>query len=227
LMEMRSLSASNASMGLMLEQVSRRIYESREGPYLRGAPSKEPGLRLAQLDLAGELRIPFTTGVLVGIGETKAELEASIEAIAASHLRYGHVQECIVQPYRPGSRDTWAPSTRFNLEELPAAVSLARSRLPPDVVVQVPPNLVAQRPDVLRACLEAGARDLGGVSPRDEVNPNYSFPSVDDLAAQLNEWGFNLVPRRAVHDRLASWAFAGSGLPIARPGSPAPWSARY
>lgn len=210
--EMRALSAVNASMGLMLEQTSQRLYRARDGPYAKGAPSKDPGLRLAQLDLAGELRIPFTTGVLVGIGETEAELEATLEAIAASHRHFGHVQECIVQPYRPGSRDTWAPGSPYDLDRLPAAVALARAVLPQEVAVQVPPNLVIERPSALRACLAAGARDLGGLSPRDEVNPDYGFPQIADLSAQLTSWGYALAPRLAVHPHLASWAFAGAGL---------------
>jgi len=213
--EMGRLSAANASMGLMLEQMSQRLYKSKEGPYARGAPSKDPALRRAQLDLAGELKIPFTTGVLLGVGETEGDLEETLDCIAESQRRYGHVQECIVQPYRPGSRDTWAPDAPYDLERLPAAVAQARSRLPDEVVVQVPPNLVAERPEVLRACLEAGARDLGGISPRDEAEayiPDQHKHISGELTAQLAQWGYRLAPRSAVHDRLAPWAFAGRGL---------------
>lgn len=215
--EMAALAGVNASMGLMLEQSSRRLYTMRKpGPYARGAPSKDPELRAGQLELAGELRVPFTTGILVGIGETIQEIEESLQAIASSALRHGHIQECIVQPYMPGSgqgQEWEPPAGTLELRALPDVVATAREMLPAEVVVQVPPNLVRQRPDVLRACLDAGARDLGGMSPRDEVNPDYDFPDVEELRHQLSSWGYDLVPRRAVHSRLASWAFAGQGIP--------------
>jgi len=207
--EMSRLAKTNASMGLMVEQVSPRIFRDQRGPYARGAPSKSPELRVAQLELAGELRIPFTTGLLVGIGETDREVDATLDAIAESAIRFRHIQECIVQPYRPGAKDTWAPSSVYDLNRLPAVVARARELLPDEVIIQVPPNLICERPDVLRACLDAGARDLGGISPRDEVNPDYDFPTIQNLRQQLDSWGYSLSARRAVHDRLAHWAYGG------------------
>lgn len=192
--EMARLQVCNVSMGLMLEQLTPRLLQTVH----RQAPSKEPQLRLAQLEQAGELGIPFTTGLLLGLGETAAERRETLEAIAAVHRRHSHIQEVILQPHSPGGRqaDTLSP---FPLEDLPEWVAIARRILPEDVVIQIPANLVA-KPDLLLACLEAGARDLGGIGPRDEVNPDYDFPGVADLEAWLGQHGWALRARLPTHE---------------------------
>ncbi|MEN9243839.1 MAG: 7,8-didemethyl-8-hydroxy-5-deazariboflavin synthase subunit CofG [Gloeomargarita sp. DG02_5_bins_242] len=204
--EMARLGAVNASMGLMLEQLRPDL------PVHRQAPSKAPGLRLAQLEQAGRLGIPFTTGLLVGIGESPADWEATLTAIAASYQRWGHIQEVIVQPYRQGSRQM-NPLPDFPLAQLPAVVRLARQILPPDITLQIPPNLVAV-PEILLACLAAGARDLGGIGPQDEVNPDYPYPTLMALAQVLEPQGYTLQPRLPIYPK---WLHSS---PISRQSSP-------
>ena len=215
--EMAALAAVNASMGLMLETLRDDL------PAHRGAPSKAPRVRLAQLEQAGRLGVPFTTGLLLGVGEGADDRARALDAISAAHARHGHVQEVILQPHSRGTREqeraalltarraakgksnSASSSGRFELaaptfalDELPALVAAAREALPPEVAIQVPPNLA--RP-VLRACLDAGASDLGGVSPRDEVNPDFSFDSLPELGDALRAWGYELTPRLPTHAR--------------------------
>ncbi|MCS6782171.1 MAG: 7,8-didemethyl-8-hydroxy-5-deazariboflavin synthase subunit CofG [Gloeomargarita sp. SKYBB_i_bin120] len=191
--EMRRLQAVNVSMGLMLEQLRADLAVHRH------APSKDPALRLAQLEQAGRLGIPFTTGLLLGIGETPQDWEATLQAIADVHRRWGHIQEVILQPYRRGSRQP-TPLPDFPLARLPAVVALAREILPDDITIQVPPNLITQ-PAVLLDCLAAGARDLGGLGPRDEVNPDYAYPSLATLETLLAPHGYRLQPRLPIYPK--------------------------
>jgi len=197
--EMARLKAVNVSMGLMLEQVTPRLLETVH----RHAPSKVPQLRLQQLTWAGELRIPFTTGLLLGIGETPAERWATLEAIAQVQEQWGHIQEVILQPHSPGQNQVW-PGEAFAPEELIEVIATARQILPDSITLQVPPNLI-QQPDLLLACLAAGARDLGGIGPRDEVNPDYSHPEVETLAAILAREKWHLVPRLPIYPQYDDW----------------------
>jgi FO synthase subunit 1 len=197
--EMAVLQPVNVSMGLMLEQLSPRLLEGVH----RAAPSKRPRLRLAQLEQAGRLRIPFTTGLLLGIGETAAERIDSLRAIARLHQRWGHIQEVILQPYSPGQQQTSQPMG-FPPDQLPRMVAIARDLLPPDITIQVPPNLIPSS-DVLLACLQAGARDLGGIVPIDEVNPDYCHPPLDHLAATLEAHGWHLRPRLPIYAHYLDW----------------------
>lgn len=187
--EMAGLKEVNVSMGLMVEQVTPRLLETVHAH----APSKEPQLRLQHLKWAGELGIAFTTGILLGIGETEAERLESLEAIAHLHHQYHHIQEVILQPYSPGNQQT-AQFPRFDLHQLPSFVSVARRILPSDITLQIPPNLV-HYPEILLSCLEAGATDLGGLGPKDEVNPDYPHPSPADLQTLLQPHGWQLSPR--------------------------------
>lgn len=195
--EMAQLKEVNVSMGLMLEQTTPRLLQTVH----RQAPSKVPELRLQQLTWAGELQIPFTTGVLLGIGETGAERLQTLEAIAQLHERWGHIQEVILQPYRPGQQELGgAPG--FPLEQLPDFVAIARRILPATITLQIPPNLVA--PDQLLACLEAGARDLGGIGPLDHVNPDY--PHQQQVLAQtLSQGNWQLQPRLPIYPQYDAW----------------------
>ncbi len=198
--EMAQLKQVNASMGLMLEQVTPKLRQTVH----RHAPSKDPAIRLQQLAWAGELQIPFTTGLLLGLGETVADRQETLQAIARVQERWGHIQEVILQPYCPGTRETWA-APGFPAEGLPEVVAIARRMLPPEITLQIPPNLVS--PEVLLACLAAGARDLGGIGPCDHVNPDYPHPRDTALAQLLQQAGWELVPRLPVYpqgDRLLS-----------------------
>jgi len=197
--EMRSLKSVNVSMGLMLEQLTPRLLQTVH----RYAPSKVPQVRLQQLEWAGELQIPFTTGLLLGIGETQEDWWETLDAIAQLHARYGHIQEVILQPHSPGTQQSWdAPA--FNPHQLPEVIAKARQILPQDITIQIPPNLVPDS-NWLLACLDAGARDLGGIGPKDEVNPDYPHPNYQDLYKIMEPAGWSLVPRLPVYPPYDEW----------------------
>lgn len=197
--EMAQLKRVNVSMGLMLEQLTPVLMQTVH----RHAPSKVPALRLQQLEWAGELGIPFTTGLLLGIGETDRDWVETLTAIAQVHQRGRHIQEVILQPHSPGSAQTWQGHP-FPIERLVEVVSIARSILPPDITLQIPPNLIPTSEQLL-ACLEAGARDLGGISPKDEVNPDYPHPHDAALAKTLQQAGWHLQPRLPIYPQYDSW----------------------
>jgi 7,8-didemethyl-8-hydroxy-5-deazariboflavin synthase len=197
--EMERLKSVNVSMGLMLEQLTPELLKTVH----QHAPSKVPQLRLQQLEWAGKLQIPFTTGLLLGIGETKTDWWDTLEAIASLHQRWGHIQEVILQPHSPGSQQSFdAPA--FNPHQLPEVITQAREILPSDITIQIPPNLVLD-PQWLLACIEAGARDLGGISPKDEVNPDYPHLSAPKLIKILEPAGWQLVPRLPVYSQYDNW----------------------
>jgi FO synthase len=184
-------------MGLMLETTAERL-SARGGPHF-GSPDKLPAARLETLRLAGEARVPFTTGILIGIGETREERLDALRAIAAAG---SHVQEVIVQNFRakPGTRMADAPEPP--LEELLWTIAAARLVLSPEVAVQAPPNLSED----FGRLLDAGIDDWGGVSPVtiDHVNPEAPWPEVDALRAACERRGLALAPRLTVYPRLAS-----------------------
>jgi 7,8-didemethyl-8-hydroxy-5-deazariboflavin synthase len=191
--EMQALAEVNSSMGLMLEQmVPLEVHQH--------APSKVPEVRAQQLHWAGALKIPFTTGVLLGIGETLDDTLQTLETIQAAHQKYGHIQEVILQPHQPGGQQVWAGES-FQDRDLLKLVSLARSILAQDIVLQIPPNLVRE----LGPFLDAGVTDLGGIGPVDVVNPDYDHPLPDDLAVQLEANHWNLVRRLPVYAQHYSW----------------------
>jgi 7,8-didemethyl-8-hydroxy-5-deazariboflavin synthase len=197
--EMERLKSVNVSMGLMVEQVTPNLLQTVH----RHAPSKVPTVRLQQLEWAGKLRIPFTTGLLLGIGETPSDRQETLEAIAFLYNRWGHIQEVIIQPYRPGTHQS-GEAPGFNLEELPEVVAKARQILPEAVALQVPPNLI-EEPAILLACLEAGCRDLGGIGPTDEVNPDYPHLQIERLRGILEPDGWELAPRSPVYPQYHNW----------------------
>ncbi|WP_013323290.1 7,8-didemethyl-8-hydroxy-5-deazariboflavin synthase subunit CofG [Gloeothece verrucosa] len=197
--EMERLKQVNVSMGLMLEQLTPKLLDSVH----RHAPSKNPQLRLQQLQWAGELKIPFTTGILLGIGETEQDCRDSLEMIASIHQQWGHIQEVILQPHSPGHQQLFdAPA--FKLQQLPKVVEIARQILPSSINIQIPPNLVAH-PAILLECIQAGARDLGGIGPVDEVNPDYPHPHPAILKKLLEPAGWQLVPRLPVYPQYYNW----------------------
>lgn len=178
-----------ASMGVMLETTA--AVEAHAG-----ARGKEPAQRLATIRTAGELTIPFTTGLLVGIGEGWRDRAESLLAIRALQERYGHVQEVIVQPVTPNARwDGERPETAT----LRRVVAMARAALPKAVSVQVPPNLVDVEP-----LLAAGADDLGGISPvtDDHVNPEYDWPTLATMREAVGDENQRLRERLPVHERF-------------------------
>jgi FO synthase subunit 1 len=196
--EMAQLRQVNASMGLMLEQMTPALLQTVH----RHAPSKVPALRLQQLEWAGELRIPFTTGLLLGIGETALDQIETLQTIAAIHQRWGHIQEVILQPHSPGSQQSWQ-GEGFPGQQLIEIVALAQQILPSDITLQIPPNLITA--EQVLACLAAGARDLGGIGPTDEVNPDYPHPHDAALAQTLLQHNWHLTPRLPIYPHYDVW----------------------
>jgi FO synthase subunit 1 len=191
--EMQQLKSVNVSMGLMLEQLTPALLNTVHCH----APSKVPAVRLQQLVWAGELQIPFTTGLLLGIGETAEDWQVTLGAIATLHDRYGHIQEVILQPYQPGGHQREVHPACDD-RTLVKAVTLAREILPDDITIQIPPNLIHDAQQLI-ACLWAGARDLGGIGPKDEVNPDYPHHGAHQLATLLQTHGWELRPRLPIY----------------------------
>jgi FO synthase len=202
--ELALLRTVSVSQGLMLETASERL-SRRGGPHF-GSPDKLPAARLETIRLAGELRIPFTTGILIGIGETREERIEALVAIRDLHLRYGHIQEVIVQNFRAKPGTKMAGHDEPTLDELLWSAAAARIVLPVDIHVQCPPNLSG---DDFGRLLEAGIDDWGGVSPVtiDHVNPEAPWPEVERLARETEASGFALVPRLAAYPEFvdAQW----------------------
>jgi len=197
--ELRMLRPTAPSMGMMLETTSRRLFEE-PGQVHFGSPDKDPALRLSVIDAAGRERVPFTTGILVGIGETLRDRAESLVAIRELHERHmvdgqGHVQEVIVQNFRAKPRTAMQGAPDAELLEYVAAVAVARLVMGPDMRIQVPPNL--SDPAEFDLLVRAGADDWGGVSPltADHVNPERPWPHLDDLAVRTAELGFELRER--------------------------------
>ena len=197
--EMKQLKELNVSMGLMLEQVNPKFLQTVH----KNAPSKQPQLRLQQLEWAGKLKIPFTTGILLGIGETMQDIEESLQAIASIQKKWGHIQEVILQPHSVGSKqEAYIPTFEPGL--LPTIIAKTKKILPESISIQIPPNLVADS-NFLLDCLEAGATDLGGISPIDEVNPDYPHLAAESLSEILAQAGWRLRPRLPVYPQYYSW----------------------
>ena len=198
--EMSRLKPVAPSMGMMLETTSARLFETR-GLAHYGSPDKDPAVRLRTLTDAGRLSIPFTTGLLVGIGETLAERADTLHAIRRLHKEFGHIQEVIVQNFRAKDRTAMAAAPDADFDEFLAVVAVARLVLGPDMRIQAPPNLVS--PAECLALLGAGVDDWGGVSPLtpDHVNPERPWPALDDLAAVTADAGFDLVQRLTAQPR--------------------------
>src|SRR5271154_5241196 len=190
--ELSRLKPVAPSMGMMLETTSRRLYEMK-GMAHYGSPDKDPAVRLRTLTDAGRLSIPFTTGLLVGIGENLTERAETLHAIRKSHKEFGHVQEVIVQNFRAKQHTAMASEPDAGIDEFLATVAVARLVLGPGMRIQAPPNLVSA--DECLALIAAGVDDWGGVSPLppDHVNPERPWPAPDELAAVTAEAGYDLV----------------------------------
>jgi len=223
-----------ASQGLMLESISERLMETVHA----GSPSKHPAVRMATIEAAGELRIPFTTGILVGIGETVEERIASLEAIARAHERYGHIQEVIIQNFVPhpryygqevadiaaeaaarrwgaengAGRAATAPlpdwAEEITLDDMRLLVRECR-RLMPDVGIQIPPNLSDWWVDLV----EEGATDLGGLSANgDHISPEHAFPSPNEVRKRLRPRGYALSERLCAYPQYLDPDWMAQGV---------------
>ncbi len=193
--ELRRLRAVSASQGMMLESLNPDL------ACHRGAPDKAPARRLATLEAAGEAAVPFTTGLLVGIGESRRDRLRTLAAIAESHRRFGHVQEVIVQNFLPKAGTAMGDAPPCPPEELWWTIAAARLVLPDDVHLQAPPNLSED----LRPLLDSGIDDWGGVSPvtADHVNPERAWPDLGSLRQQTEEAGLALAPRLTIYPEFA------------------------
>ncbi len=197
--EATALRAVTASQGTMLETLSKRLLK-RGGAHF-GAPDKKPEVRLRTLEAAGVAAVPFTTGILVGIGETFEERIDALLAIRASHERHGHIQEVIVQNFRAKPDTLMALHPEPALEDIRLTIALARLILPVEVALQAPPNLT---PREYGTYLDAGISDWGGVSPvtPDHVNPEAPWPKIDELRDVTQGKGFSLTERLTVYPRF-------------------------
>jgi FO synthase len=221
-----------ASQGLMLESISERLMDTVHA----GSPTKHPARRLETITTAGELRIPFTTGILVGIGESEEERVASLEALAAVHERYGHIQEVILQNFVPhpdyygrdvaeiaddSARARWAGAgaaseaptlpewaTPITIDDMKRLIAECR-RLMPDVGIQIPPNLSGWWDELV----EAGATDLGGLSANgDHISPEHAFPSPHQVRKRLSPQGYALTERLCVYPQYMDPAWMEQGV---------------
>jgi FO synthase len=205
--DLRALRPVSASMGIMLETTSERL--SQRGGAHFGSPDKLPAARLATLDAAGAAGVPFTTGILIGIGERREERIEALLAIRGSHERHGHIQEVIVQNFRakPGTKMVDAPEP--SVEDHLWTIAVARILLPADVHLQAPPNLTED----FAVLLDAGIDDWGGVSPVtiDHVNPEAPWPELDLLREATRSRGFELAARLPVYPEWldADWVDKG------------------
>ncbi len=233
--ELATLKQVAPSMGLMLESVSARLLGRGEAHH--GAPDKDPAVRLRTLEDAGRLAIPFTSGMLIGIGERLDERIDTLLALRDLHRRYGHLQEVIVQNFRAKPDTAMRSHPEPSFEDLVATVAVARIVLGPTVHLQAPPNLTPERYPIL---LRAGIDDWGGVSPvtPDHVNPEAPWPRIEQLRQRSLGEGFVLAERLCVYPEFAArpdpWLAGrmrgpveslrtGSGLAVDGPPSPQPW----
>lgn len=196
--QMARLRRVNVSLGMMLESISERLCQP--GMPHRHAPDKHPEVRLRMTREAGQLQIPFTSGILVGIGETPQERVETLWAIRDLHASGRHIQEVIVQPLRIGSFTPKTTRAEPELMDLTRTLALARLILQPEISLQTPPNL---NEGLLLSVIAAGINDFGGISPLtpDYINPDHPWPHLDRLARICGERGFELRPRLPIYGR--------------------------
>ena len=199
--DLRRLRETNVSVGLMLESASPRLL--RAGGAHWKAPDKVPGLRLRTIENAGQLSMAFTTGILIGIGETLEERVDALLAIRSAHEKYGHIQEVIVQPFRAKTDIRMALAPEPSTEDLERTIAVARLLFGGEMNIQSPPNLLSEDyPDLL----QAGINDWGGISPvtKDFINPEAAWPQISSLAARSAGAGFVLRERLAIYPEFSS-----------------------
>lgn len=188
--ELKELRDVNASMGLMLETTAELAAH-------KNSPGKDPTLRLKMIEEAGKLKIPFTTGILVGIGEEQEDRIRSLNAIKSLHEQYGHIQEVIIQPFLPKQSTAMWSTKPPRFDEMKEIVRAARATLPDEIAIQVPPNLTAPK-----ELIELGASDLGGISKRtiDYINPESPWPHEEELRRKIAP--FELRERLPIYPRF-------------------------
>ncbi|MBC6442416.1 MAG: 7,8-didemethyl-8-hydroxy-5-deazariboflavin synthase CofG [Rhodobacteraceae bacterium] len=196
--EIDRLKPVSASMGMMLETISRRL--TRKGQPHYACPDKVPVQRMRTLERTGQRRVPFTTGLLIGIGETWEERIEALHAINAAHARHGHIQEVIIQNFRRKPGIAMAGHAEPDIKDMLRTIAAARIILAPEISLQAPPNLHKRH----IAYLEAGINDWGGISPVsiDFINPQHDWPEVRVLAKNCATAGFNLQERLTVYPRF-------------------------
>ncbi len=194
--ELKILKPYNASMGLMLESISSKLY-GENGPH-ENAPSKRPAVRLKTISLAGEEQIAFTTGLLIGIGDSFKEQVDGIHKIKEINDEYGHIQEVIIQNFRPKLNTPLNSLPSPNQEYMLRLVSIARIILGPNMNLQVPPNITVGD---FGEYINAGINDWGGVSPLtiDHVNPEAPWPQLKTLKSVTEKYGYELIPRLPIY----------------------------
>ena len=210
--DLARLRQTNVSLGLMLESTSTRL--RHKGAAHWRAPDKAPALRLCTIEEAGRQRIAFTTGILIGIGETLAERVDSLFAIRSLHEAYGHIQEVLIQPFRAKADTRMANGDEPSVADLQRTLAVARLIFGGGVNIQSPPNLVSDDYPLL---LAAGINDWGGISPvtRDFINPEAAWPQIPTLAARARESGYELRERLAVYPEFANAYFIAPELRVA------------
>ncbi|MBX3577489.1 MAG: 7,8-didemethyl-8-hydroxy-5-deazariboflavin synthase CofG [Rhizobiaceae bacterium] len=210
--EVRRLRDVSGSMGMMLETVSRRLM--KPGMAHHACPDKAPLLRLRTIEAAGRLKVPFTTGILIGIGETWEERIDSLMAIDDIHRRHGNVQEVIVQNFRAKAGTAMAEWIEPSREDMLRTLAVARIILHPSISLQAPPNLE----DAFEAYVAYGINDWGGVSPltADHINPERAWPTLDELARRTAATGYRLVERLTVYPAHLGGGAANVEAAIAR-----------
>ena len=210
--DLSRLKKVSASMGIMLESSAMRLCEKNMPHY--GSPDKDPEKRLKTIRLAGELKIPFTTGILIGIGETRSERIDSLLKIRALHQKFGHIQEIIIQNFRAKPNTKMAQHAEPNLNELLWTISIARIIFGSNMNIQAPPNL---SPNALVRLIDAGINDWGGISPLtpDHVNPEAPWPHLTQLKAETKKAGKQLVERLSIYPRyILNDLVSPSSIPI-------------
>ncbi|MEM1386195.1 MAG: 7,8-didemethyl-8-hydroxy-5-deazariboflavin synthase CofG [Pseudomonadota bacterium] len=208
--ELDNLRPVAASMGMMLETSSRRL--TRKGQAHYACPDKVPLQRVRTLERAGRKKVPFTTGLLIGIGETWAERLEALRLINACHTRYGHIQEVIIQNFQRKPDIAMAQHPEPSLEDMLRTIAAARLILSPEISVQAPPNLSKRH----IAYVEAGINDWGGISPVtiDFINPQHDWPEIQDLAQNCARAGYELEERLTIYPRFLEGqrAYLSAGL---------------
>ncbi len=200
--ELKVLKKVNASMGLMLETTSKELLKKGKAHY--NSPGKNPEQRLKTIKNAGKLKIPFTTGILIGIGETLKDRIESLQVIANLAKKYNHIQEVIIQNFNPICGTEFENKKGVTDNEYLLVVSLGRLILPPNVSLQIPPNLNTHR---LLAAIEHGSNDLGGISPltKDHINPTEVWPKEKALMCILRKKNLELKERLPVYPRMEKY----------------------
>jgi 7,8-didemethyl-8-hydroxy-5-deazariboflavin synthase CofG subunit len=188
----------SASVGLMLENVSSRL--TQKGMPHAQSPGKHPKIRLRTIKEAGRLKIPFTSGILVGIGETLAEIAKSLFVLKNVHNKYHHLQEVIIQNFKPHHNSNMANHTPASIKLMEKILIIARHILPPEISIQIPPNLISGHETRF---LLAGMSDWGGISQitSDYINPDHKWPLISELIQKANQSGYKLLERLPIYPR--------------------------